>query len=1464
MPHHIKVVIYDLHPRVINIIAKEWGLTLDDERLSISSYARANKILFNGGFEHYNIAIELAAKLNAKLDIYLPALLTDAESEPPSWIEKLGDMANIILVPITAETGLSIVSSSAIHSPAKHVSNKIDEKEPISGEEKQNKRSRASSKKKNVSKEYTEDQAESILDYFDVNITGAREGDIILGVAKQNSKTLVRVHGDSVQPKSKELDALRQHPLIWKKFIRKLAVIPFFASLTRTEREQWLENNENARDDYIGEESDDFWVELLQPGQGCLISEEVEPSDLEAIMEGNPNHPKQWWSAQDIIEIIPAKPGSKGLKGRHVLFWNKNWWKIIPEPKSVDSFVGLTFDLTSGEALSSSASNGQKLIVIDDVTLERSSPTKASKTLKRAGETPATMTWHAARSGEIAFLVENEMMVLSWPEVTRIILELCEWFTGPQTELLKLLELVKANFAQYTAATYKSLMQKIIRFRAKQIALFVNMEMVESETVIDTRIVLLATMAALLINPGSFVPDIQRYVSGLESFAKRLGVSIVEDSSIDDPRKIQSLWSGALLAQRVRSWRPSRSLAKKWFGYGLEAWQRSEKYIFDNDIGLKHDPFVLSPTNSPFQNCSALIDELRSFEGDIAMTRYIAAHYEEATRLWGQEKIEEIAVMPIYHHLDQHSCTPIAWYVDPVLAREIMELSDEPASRPFSSLFYRLFSEDTGFNPRPPGHLGRTRRQKTLHWRPSDDFISAMSAAQRIVLRSKQRKAIARLSDPAGGHKASPLTPVQNNLVQADSYALEYKLDVAWLPALIGSIEIKGSPPVIAMLDAKDPLNVIVVRRPARQMKDEELSAEREEQAKEEARKILRSGVKLKAVSSPCAFLDHATAYLRTDEDGFEGYVVISKTGEEKTWEEARMIRLQLPYHPRLEPHNKKFTYDEITLSQALLNIGDGLQVNAWDDLNVLCKETDDRAIRRALFYISSFKASFEINPIGRSGGGTKGSVTIDDIAANQFLLRLSILFPGALRPVQFQPGKFTSPVPPLLWTVRDTIKEKIRGKESVNWKCLELWDRKERKLWEHQESSIKEMVDNHKRGVRGTFLYQPVGLGKTIQVLYYLKYLADNNELSPYIVYSLPSSAIKSVANEILSMGFIITLILPIKGKKEIDVPDTVKISRECQLEPGIINLIEHDHLRKCQEELSLVADRTIVIFDEVHKMLRESQRTNAALQLSRLSKEFIVLTGTPVIDNRIYRLIPWLEQIVPVEINEANFWVAAATMVSRKATTGIKTEHEYVEASFSPSEELKYQKLVPPGLGGVSSTSKIDQIREATDLSYSACDREMITQTMKLIEEKTGVMMVASSEAHQNKLRDMLVKAGIKSRKIFLLTNKQSLFLTDEAVESGEVPGYKVVITTVRHNAGYTLTFLGALVSGIYPSNQSSRDQLEGRINRIGSRHDLLRYIYVHCGTLTYIMNNHDQARSLAIAISDMATEIEPLHAS
>jgi len=96
-----------------------------------------------------------------------------------------------------------------------------------------------------------------------------------------------------------------------------------------------------------------------------------------------------------------------------------------------------------------------------------------------------------------------------------------------------------------------------------------------------------------------------------------------------------------------------------------------------------------------------------------------------------------------------------------------------------------------------------------------------------------------------------------------------------------------------------------------------------------------------------------------------------------------------------------------------------------------------------------------------------------------------------------------------------------------------------------------------------------------------------------------------------------------------------------------------------------------------------------------------------------------------------------------------------------------------------------------------------------------------------------------------------------TPITLEYGDTSNIKIVITTPSHNAGYTLTKFRIMLQTVYFSNQATRDQLEGRLNRIGGYPEI-RIITVHAGILSYINSRYERVRSLAEAMKGFANEI------
>jgi len=314
------------------------------------------------------------------------------------------------------------------------------------------------------------------------------------------------------------------------------------------------------------------------------------------------------------------------------------------------------------------------------------------------------------------------------------------------------------------------------------------------------------------------------------------------------------------------------------------------------------------------------------------------------------------------------------------------------------------------------------------------------------------------------------------------------------------------------------------------------------------------------------------------------------------------------------------------------------------------------------------------------------------------------------------------------------------------------------------------------------------------------------------------------------------------------------------CDMKPYTINMIEHDHLRECGDTLAIKMSQSVFIFDEAHKALNDSIRTSVALNLSSLAQDTIALTGTPIIDTKTYKLIRWLERIVDFEVNEKNYWVATGAMIKYIVNTNIPVIEDNVLATFTPNEEEIYQNLVPPNLGGKNTNHKQEDIRKATEICYSVCTREMVHRTKMYLSQGKGVFVVARTADHQRELRKKILNQvdDLEEKDIFLIGKGKSLLLTREAVDKDKVPDYRVVITTIRQSEGYTLTTLSAMVTSVYPSNNATREQIAGRINRPGQYAEDLIYTTVHAGILTYILEYHNDARNLSSVLKTISEQI------
>jgi superfamily II DNA or RNA helicase len=1213
-------------------------------------------------------------------------------------------------------------------------------------------------------------RASNILTRFDVSVTGASCGDILEGTSKLTRNALLKLNIDKdtdikilgdeflktikmdkmdkillkngnptikghIYPEKRNLDTLRQHPTVWKQFIKKLGSIPFYRKMKDSERETWLyANEENTHNSVVV--GDNHKIQILQFGNA---SERLEDDVINKLIDS-----RDGWSSSEVESKFPQIPGSKANK--HTLFLIRSFWRVTNSYAINKKPVGLKMT----------------------IPFKNNSKNLTFYTLRDI---------HNKDNKDISIGVVDGMPKLS---ITK--------------EFDDAKRAMKNKFGTLPPSFYKSLIQKIIRFRPKKIKFPKYMDYPD----LNANIVLRIATMILAENVGSFVPDIQRFVTGKESCFKRSAVSIVEDGYVE-PSKITTLFTSALLAQRVKSWNPHLNIYKLTMDCVADALESNKYFGYNIREGMKQKKIILCDDQSALQRSSSIMDELKSFDTDLGMLRSTV----NAKVKKGHD--ERPPYMKLEHAVDHHWATGVAFFMDLALVNSVCKVNN---SKTFSPLFKMIWDMSSGYNV-------RKKMFKSDFYK--DKIIKKIRNAQKLYLISyhaskKQRK------------------------TTKGEYKINVTLNDGWLASLIGTLDVGLKPSSLVTIDPEDLNRLIAIRRPARE-KNGTLTEEEKKRAIDKARTILRKGVSLSGASAPLSILKGARVKLvEITKNGkiINHFKIYPKPSKKPImWKYVKTTTVTFKYHPKMSN----------SMESILTNIGVGVEVDHKKSLKILLNATDKKILRRVCYYLSGFDAEIYPNRIGREGGGIVKSVAVEDVGAFQFLLQLSKIYPGALTPKSGSNCGFRVESIILLDHVKNFVQEHVRKdkekvetdgkKKMITWKNIK--DIKSRKLWDHQKQIIKELKDVKRN--RGAFVWLRVGMGKTLMVMKYIQHLIKMKKLPSYIIYTLPDSSLTSIVHEVELFG----------------LPTNIITTKNRKLMKFHVNLITSDHtLRICEKILVKDADESLFIVDEVHKAMNDTQRTTVALNVVSLSKDFIVMTGTPVIDSKTYKLISWLKMIVPYEVNDKNYLVAANSMMTRNVETGIKVLREKVEAQFSVKKQEQYNRLVPQALGGYNTNSNFDTMKKATLLCYDTCDDEMIKQTF--VNLKHGVMLVAKDIKHQKRLYDKLINKRMKKSDIYMLESGKSIVLTDETVKNTGID-YKVVIVPIKRAEGYTLTRLSVQITSVYPSNQATRTQIEGRINRIGQKSEQVKYIVVHCGVLTNIMNNHADAKSLELALMKMA---------
>ena len=783
-------------------------------------------------------------------------------------------------------------------------------------------------------------KANGILARLDVSVTGAKEGDIVEGTSVLTRNSILKIgEGFSdkfekerklilknkkinnkdvndlllnipkktsvcqlegfIYPEKRNLDTLRRFPSVWKQFLQKLGSLIFFQDMTKPEREEWLYVNEESTHNsrVVG---DDNYLQILQPGG---IDSKLDEDTINKLMKGKNND--GIWTGKEIEKFFPKVPGSKANK--HTLFLIRSFWRINVTYKITNNYVGnilkLPFNTDNNKKLDNSKLK-TTTYVLRDIKFKNKS-------------------------------IENELGIKTYANCDSVN---CISKVKISDVERKTKFKIKNSFGNLPPSFYKSLIQKIIRFRPKKIKFpeYMNLNNIDSELVLISSVLLLAELS------GSFVPDIQRYVTGKEACFKRLAVSIVEDGYTNE-NNIATLFTSALLSQRVKSWNPNLKIYDIALKTCRDSLKNNKYFGYSIRNGNKIKPFILKNKQSAMERSSSILDELKSFSTDIDMLRDcvdtdIKNGYDTRPN-----------IMYLEQSVDHHWATGITYFMDKELVEKTCTINN---SKTFAPLFSLIWKMSSGVNVR------KTKlNEKKFN---ESEVVQNIRKAQELYLLAyhgskKKRKTIAN-----------------------KKYDIKYELNDGWLASLIGSMDVGLKPPSLVTVNPENITKFIAIRRPSRDH-NEILTEQQKTAAINKAKEKLKKGISLSNASSPIPDLNGAKVKL-IEKNNKISYVIMLKDKTTRNWDDIKSGKQTFSMC-------KSINNDMKTI---LTNIGNSVEENHKTSFDKLMKKTDIKILRRVIYYLSGYNAEINMNRIGRDGGGIVQSVIVEDVGAYQFLLQTS------------------------------------------------------------------------------------------------------------------------------------------------------------------------------------------------------------------------------------------------------------------------------------------------------------------------------------------------------------------------------------------------------------------------------------------------------------------------------------------
>lgn len=903
----------------------------------------------------------------------------------------------------------------------------------------------------------------------------------------------------------------------------------------------------------------------------------------------------------------------------------------------------------------------------------------------------------------------------------------------------------------------------------------------------------LAAVATTMLyeHPGSLVPDLQIFVTGRASALKRLAVILYEDAYLPGA-PINELLAAALLVMRNPMYVPP--MRRRCAALAAQAVASNQVYDWRTEV--RRPASIPYPAYAGSAEVSyLLLNTLRSFPGDLAMFRAVAGMIARGAAPLPSPRGTRPAERDISALVDQHGSE--RWVANVIGG----ELCSAPTAAKFAAI-HRVSGTNWRAEPLPEPDCEIVRAQKRVYQVITTPVLRAdITGRARTAEREHWTPAVSYGALGAG----VGAIPTWRRGSRNKYYVIPGMHEGG-----------RGAAEAVVLRDAS-------ARGPARDL----LVTDAAERAQ-----LLRA-VSYRNVSLRSPLVPKLnTANMQEDSGRWRVRNSRDSSSQWTEWDDyyadarsGRGLRVGADLYD--EPTESCFT------REARIRVG--VVRGAWAALDEAVAAAPHRAVSR-LHALMCFDGSYQhvtFPLVSRDGKGAAGEflrpLDCVDGPAHQLACEIARWVPGALSLART--GNFTIRNALLYQRVREAV---ARGLPTPRFECAggvsgALGTDDGTPFRPAQERALAQIGETEAAQAGGKpgrhMLLMRVGTGKTLTALTWLRKHAAGGYAA---LWTVKQATVEAVATELRKRGA-----SPFVVSRRSNAEAARLRAYLGALRPGSLAVVSEDVVRMVGSDLERVAHRLLVVFDEFDQSYGNTQRTAAAMKLAMECAGCVLMTGTMVRHCDNQGLTRWLALVCSHEYP-----------VTAKNTMAVVAGRVVHESAPPPVETETHVVTVPATRSALEVSNDHALPWRTRALAVQAATLGSLVDTAaRCVGEHGGAFVVAGSAIHAGEIVCALAGRAI----------------TAQFVSGNETPvgSPQVTVVTQDNSRGYNwaATQYCAMVTGVYGSNEATREQMVGRLVRPGQTRTVHVYRVVMADTITESQFAHHEHDAVVAALVNAA---------